>query len=130
MGLLHSVDERLAAYGFETNTRIKIVVVVDMRGRRVDASVLGGKAGASVSSVASASAPASASAVASGVGLREAELKVVFWAVQNAYIRLLQNPFFEPDEVMGKEGKKITSKKFEAEIRRIGESWTPGVTSL
>ncbi|CRK46893.1 hypothetical protein BN1723_001168 [Verticillium longisporum] len=32
-GLLHAVDERLAAYGFETNTGVKIVVVVDMRGR-------------------------------------------------------------------------------------------------
>ncbi|KAL2759043.1 hypothetical protein ACRALDRAFT_1075352 [Sodiomyces alcalophilus JCM 7366] len=130
MGLLHSVDERLAAYGFQTNTGIKIIVVVDMRGRRVDASVLGGRAGASPPSTTSASAPASASAVNSGVGLREAELKVVFWAIQNAYIRLLQNPFFEPDEVMGKDGKKITSRKFETEIRRIGESWTPGVTSL
>ncbi|ROT35660.1 Sedlin [Sodiomyces alkalinus F11] len=130
MGLLHAVDERLAAYGFETNTGIKMVVLVDMRGRRVDASVLGGKGGAGSSSAASGSAPASASAVNSGVGLREAELKVVFRAIQNAYIRLLQNPFFEPDEVMEKGGKKITSRKFETEIRRIGESWTPGVTSL
>ncbi|GKT90563.1 hypothetical protein Ct61P_08413 [Colletotrichum tofieldiae] len=35
VGLLHAVDERLAAYGWETNTGVKIVVVVDMRGRRV-----------------------------------------------------------------------------------------------
>jgi hypothetical protein len=32
-GLLHAIDERLAAYGFETNTGVKFVVVIDMRGR-------------------------------------------------------------------------------------------------
>lgn len=34
-GLLHAIDERLAAYGFETNTGVRFVVVVDMRGREV-----------------------------------------------------------------------------------------------
>ncbi|KAG7103204.1 Trafficking protein particle complex subunit 2-like protein like [Verticillium longisporum] len=121
-GLLHAVDERLAAYGFETNTGVKIVVVVDMRGRSVDGSVFGGDR-------KSATGTGTGSA-GGGVGLRDGELKVVFRAVQSAYVRLVQNPFFEPDEVMGKGGKRITSRKFDGEIRRIGEGWTPGVTSL
>lgn len=107
------MDERLAAYGFETNTGVKFVVVVDMRGRRIDGSVLGDRdrrGGAAV-------------------GLRDGELKVVFKAMQSAYVGLLQNPFYEPDE-HGAGGKRITSRRFSEEMRRIGESWTPGVASL
>ncbi|KAJ4396612.1 hypothetical protein N0V93_000833 [Gnomoniopsis smithogilvyi] len=106
-GLLHAVDERLAAYGFETNTGVKFVVVVDMRGRRV----AGLEAGA--------------------VGLKESDLKVVFRAMSTAYVRLLQNPFYEPEESGGAGGGRgIGGKKFGAEMRRIGEAWTVGVTSL
>jgi trafficking protein particle complex subunit 2 len=124
-GLLHAVDERLAAYGFETNTGVKFVCVVDMRGRRVDASVvLGSKGAGSVAAAAAASA---------AVGLRDGELKTVFKAMQNAYVRLLQNPFYEPDVhslPAGRGGKKITEKRFAADMRRIGETWTPGVSNL
>lgn len=35
LGLLYAVDERLAAYGFETNTGVRFVVFVDARGRVV-----------------------------------------------------------------------------------------------
>jgi trafficking protein particle complex subunit 2 len=59
-GLLHAIDERLASYGFETNTGVKFVVVVDMRGRRVDGAVLGGR-----------------TAGVGAVGLREGEMKTV-----------------------------------------------------
>ncbi|KAK0644491.1 Longin-like domain-containing protein [Cercophora newfieldiana] len=113
-GLLHAIDERLASYGFETNTGVKFVVVVDMRGRRIDGSVAGNLKGGVV-------------------GLREGEMKTVFRAMQTAYVKLLQNPFFEPDEhspPAGSGGKKITSKRFAEDMRRIGESWTPGVTAL
>ncbi|OHE95531.1 hypothetical protein CORC01_09121 [Colletotrichum orchidophilum] len=122
VGLLHAVDERLAAYGWETNTGVKIIVVIDMRGRRV-AGGGGGSGGA-------ADAPAKGRGA---VGLREQELRVVFRAVQSAYVRLLQNPFYEPDEhspVSGRGGRVIKSRKFEGEVRRIGEAWTPGVTNL
>lgn len=54
-GLLHAIDERLAAYGFETNTGVRFVVVVDMRGREAKGGMGGG----------------------GGVGLREGEMKVV-----------------------------------------------------
>lgn len=53
--------------------------------------------------------------------------------MQTAYVRLLQNPFYDPDEhspPTGQGGKKITSKKFADDMRRIGEAWTPGVTNL
>ncbi|KAG6247851.1 hypothetical protein E4U23_003470 [Claviceps purpurea] len=66
-------------------------------------------------------------------GLRDVELKPVFRAMQAAYVRLLQNPFYEPDEhapLGGVGGKKIVSGRFEGDMRRIGEGWTPGVTSL
>lgn len=110
VGLLQAIDDRLAAYGFETNTGVRMVCVVDMRGRR-----------------------AAASGATARPGLRDAELKPVFRAMQAAYVRLLQNPFYEPDEhapLGGKGGKKITSRKFAEDMKRIGEGWTPGVTSL
>ncbi|RYO83139.1 hypothetical protein DL766_004474 [Monosporascus sp. MC13-8B] len=130
-GLLHAIDERLAAYGFETNTGVKFVAVVDMRGRPGRSSgpaVAGGGGG-----VAAAATPGAIGAVGGGVGLREGELKPVFRAMQTAYVRLLQNPFYDPDEhapLDGRGGKQITSRGFSQEMRRIGEGWAPGVTSL
>ncbi|KAK7992902.1 hypothetical protein PG984_007885 [Apiospora sp. TS-2023a] len=140
-GLLHAVDDRLAAYGFETNTGVKFVAVVDMRGRIL--SGVGGKpaagAGGGVSSpgggvgaagtggaAASGTGPSS---VVGAVGLRDGELKVVFRAMQTAYVRLLQNPFYDPEEG-AKAGqlqqKRITSRRFAEEMRRIGDKWVPG----
>lgn len=124
VGLLHAVDDRLAAYGFETNTGVRMVCVVDMRGRRVDGTVLRSSSSAHHQA---------ASGGGGGAGLRDAELKPVFRAMQNAYVRLLQNPFYEPDEHAppgGRGGRKITNKRFAEDMKRIGEAWTPGVTSL
>ncbi|RYP68566.1 hypothetical protein DL769_005485 [Monosporascus sp. CRB-8-3] len=128
-GLLHAVDERLAAYGFETNTGVKFVAVVDMRGRpgRGSGPAVAEKGGGL------AAAAGAIGAVGGGVGLREGELKPVFRAMQTAYVRLLQNPFYDPDEhapLDGRGGKQITSRRFSQEMRRIGEGWAPGVTSL
>lgn len=54
--------------------------------------------------------------------------------MQTAYIRLIQNPFYTPDEhtpmavAQGKgKGGQITSKKFIQEVERIGESWKVGI---
>lgn len=142
------MDERLAAYGYETNTGVKFVVVVDMRGRRIDSAALpsssssataaedakgaasGGDGGGGGGGGMSAAARRGAAAV---VGLREGDMKPVFRAMQTAYVRLLQNPFYEPDEhapLTGHGGKRIVSRKFGADMRRIGEGWTVGVTSL
>ncbi|KAI3395379.1 hypothetical protein diail_1370 [Diaporthe ilicicola] len=154
-GLLHAVDERLAAYGFETNTGVKFVVVVDMRGRRIDGAALPPSSSSSSAAAAAAddirgsggSSDGGAGAGAGGggmsaaarrgaaavVGLREGDMKPVFRAMQTAYVRLLQNPFYEPDEhapLTGNGGRRIHSKKFGADMRRIGEGWTVGVTSL
>ena len=41
LGLLHAVDERLAAYCWLTNTGVKLLVVVDMAGRSADFSGAG-----------------------------------------------------------------------------------------
>lgn len=121
-GLLHAVDERLAAYGFETNTGVKFVVVVDMRGRRVG----------------TAATATAAAAAAGAVGLRESDLKVVFRAMQGAWMRLLMNPFYEPEEGGGggggagggKSAAGVGGRRFEGEMRKIGEAWTVGVVSL
>lgn len=172
-GLLHAVDDRLAAYGWETNTGVRFVAVVDMRGRVLDRSLPGGggisrstsnastgpgargsaadggstagagaasttaggagpgsSGGAATMATGSVSAAAAAVAAALGtkvVGLRDGELKVVFRAMQTAYIRLLQNPFYNPDETASAPaGRRITSRRFIDEMRRIGEVWVPG----
>lgn len=113
-----------------------------MRGRRVEAGGSAGTGGAGGPSQSSASASSSSAAAAAaarasmsnvGAGLRDAELKPVFRAMQSAYVRLLQNPFYHPDEhapLGGKGGRRITSKKFGDDMKRIGEGWTPGVTAL
>lgn len=51
---------------------------------------------------------------------------------------LLRNPFYNPDEhspiTENPEQKvgstQITSRKFIQEIKRIGDAWAPGVTSI
>lgn len=139
------MDERLAAYGYETNTGVKFVVVVDMRGRRIDGAALPpssssssaaaeeAKGGAGVGSGDGGMSAAARRGAAAVVGLREGDMKPVFRAMQTAYVRLLQNPFYEPDEhapLTGHGGRRIHSRKFGADMRRIGEGWTVGVTSL
>jgi trafficking protein particle complex subunit 2 len=79
LGLLHAVDERLAAYGYETNTGARFVAVVDMRGRRIDGSVaaaLADEAGGGKDRKGSAAGSAAAAAAAV-MGLREGEMKPV-----------------------------------------------------
>ncbi|KAM7199385.1 trafficking protein particle complex subunit 2-like protein [Naviculisporaceae sp. PSN 640] len=133
-GLLHAVDERLACYGYETNTGTKFVVIVDMRGRRINTSGLGGNVGGDGSAAAPGGRDVrSRVGAAAAVGLREGEMKPVFKAMQTAYVKLLQNPFYDPDEhapPTGRGGRRISSRRFAEDMRRIGESWTPGVTNL
>jgi len=139
-GLLHAVDDRLAAYGFETNTGVKFVAVVDMRGRSTTASATKANAAAAAGGRGMGGGAVVGPAGTGGVGLRDSELKPVFRAMQTAYVRLLQNPFYDPDETAataaaGKAGpgapaKRITSRRFGEEMKRIGETWTPGVTAL
>jgi len=119
LGLLHAVDERLAAYGWLTNTGIKFIIIVDMMGRLAKEE------------------PDDKRKAQPIVGLRDAEMKPAFRAVQTAYIQLMLNPFFTPEErtplqLANSNGRPatITSKKFATELQRIGHAWSPGVTSI
>ena len=67
-GLLQAVDERLAMYGWLTNTGVKLVVVVDMDGRADDAPGAARGRGA---------AAAAAAKIEAKGGLRDADLKPV-----------------------------------------------------
>ncbi|KAJ2905544.1 Sedlin [Zalerion maritima] len=197
LGLLCAVDERLACYGYETNTGVRFVAVVDMRGRLLDPTLpsttlihgaipetdrssgggagntgaAGGGAGtgtgttgddtsglvnlpslpplsgigilsptSSSTTVTTSSSfipgtssrkPSLVASIASAsTGLRDAELKPLFKAMQTSWVRLLQNPFFDLDEHVlpgGRGGRKITSKKFGEDMRRLGMGWIPGV---
>lgn len=62
-----------------------------------------------------------------------------FHALQTAYIQLLQNPFYSPDDhlplaknaaVPTSTSQEITNKKFISEVKRIGESWAPGMAAV
>lgn len=124
------------------NTGVKIVIIIDMQGRRpVNTSVQGGDSSGGEDTYA----PPSQSLrdrEAYMVGLRESDLRPAFKAVQKAYVSLLKNPFYEPDEhdpvlamqnaaaggVAGLEGGlEIQSKKFIGEVERIGRTWYPGI---
>lgn len=120
LGLLHAINERLAAYGWFTNTGIKFIIVVDMMGKPP----------------ASTETP-NARTVQPVVGLRDAELKPAFRAVQTAYIKLLMNPFYTPEErsplqLANQTGQtaEIKSHNFIQEIQRIGKTWFPGITNV
>lgn len=54
-------------------------------------------------------------------GVRDGDLKGLFRSLQTAYIRLVCNPFYEPDE-----NRPIESKRFLAEVRYLAENWKPG----
>ncbi|EGE08864.1 hypothetical protein TEQG_07865 [Trichophyton equinum CBS 127.97] len=116
LGLLHSLDERLSVYGWLTNTGVKFAIVVDLEGRTPEHS-----------SGHERPLPV--------VGLRDSDLKPAFRALQTAYVKLLQNPFYNPDDnVLGKESqtqpkpKGIASRQFVEEVNRIGRTWAPGIT--
>jgi trafficking protein particle complex subunit 2 len=115
---LQAVDERLAAYGWLTNTGIKFVIVVDMAGRPPGPE-----------DDKKRSLPI--------VGLRDSDLKPAFRALQTAYIQLLQNPFYQPDSrppmvLANSAGRsaKITNGRFIREAKRIGGFWAPGVPNI
>lgn len=112
------MDERLAAYGWLTNTGIKFVIVVDMAGRP-PAPEDDKKKPPPI------------------VGLRDSDLKPAFRALQTAYIQLLQNPFYQPENrspmaLANSVGRsaEITNARFIREVKRIGGVWAPGVSNI
>ncbi|KAB8606248.1 hypothetical protein FH972_025878 [Carpinus fangiana] len=106
-GLLQAIDERLAMYGWLTNTGVKFVIIIDMEGRR-----------------ASTDYP---NKVHAALGIRDSDLRPAFRALHSAYIRLLRNPFYDPDERSADASAQIASPKFIAEVGRIAQSWRPGM---
>ncbi|KAH1271033.1 hypothetical protein KXW98_005975 [Aspergillus fumigatus] len=98
LGLLHAIDERLAAYGWLTTTGVKFLIVVDTIGQPTHA----------------------------------------FRALQTAYVQLLQNPFFFPDDytptakttASSSNASQIVDRKFIAAVKRIGDTWAPGMAGL
>lgn len=56
--------------------------------------------------------------------------------MQTAYIKLLRNPFYTPDDhsPLTAEQKigstQITSRSFIQEVKRIAEAWVPGVVNI
>ncbi|KAF2155571.1 Sedlin [Myriangium duriaei CBS 260.36] len=112
-GLLQAIDERLAMYGWLTNTGVKLVIIVDMEGRLVQ--------------------PSSQGKNGPILGLKNSDLTPAFRALQTAYINLLRNPFYVPDEHSPQHPSaqrhagslQINSKIFTKEVDRIGQSWTP-----
>ncbi|KAJ5144126.1 uncharacterized protein N7515_002913 [Penicillium bovifimosum] len=115
LGLLHAIDERLAAYGWLTTTGVKLLIIVDSYGQE-EAST-GKQARGAVNA------------------LRDSDMKPAFCALQSAYIQLLQNPFYSPDDHVPVPGNKaasvsacqpISNQRFIADVKRIGETWAPG----
>jgi hypothetical protein len=129
LGLLQAVDERLSCYGWQTNTGIKFVIVVDMMGRP--------PASGTSASPLSPTDEKDKRKLPAVMGLRDADLRPAFRAVQTAYIQLMLNPFYAPDDRTplqianyGGKSPEITSKKFINELQRIGNVWTPGIASV
>ncbi|PYH40930.1 uncharacterized protein BP01DRAFT_360857 [Aspergillus saccharolyticus JOP 1030-1] len=112
LGLLHAVDERLAAYGWLTTTGVKLLVIVDLVGQTNSP----GTPGAAPKTI-----------------LKDPELRTVFRSLQDAYVQLLQNPFYtpgEPSDLIKPSARsaslpQVADKKFVKEVIRIGELWTP-----
>ncbi|EXJ71421.1 uncharacterized protein A1O5_05229 [Cladophialophora psammophila CBS 110553] len=130
LGLLQAIDDRLSCYGWLTNTGIKFIIVVDMMGRPPPSASDEDTPKDLLSKDKRRFPPAA-------VGLRDADLKPAFRAIQTAYIHLMLNPFYTPDERTplqianyGGKSPTITSKKFIAEIQRIGRAWYPGIASI
>lgn len=149
-----------------TNTGVRIVVVVDMVGRTAantssahaaqgqtaydsrdnkgydnSKGDKGDRAGSEATTYAPS--PSLRDREAYMVGLRESDLRPAFKALQRAYVALLRNPFYDPDEhdpVLamqnaaagggggGGEGNlEIRNKRFVAEVERVGRMWYPGI---
>lgn len=73
MGLLYALDDRLLVYGFETNTGVKFVAVVDMRGRK-----LNGLEESLADAVGGAKSKGKTTGATAGmVGLKEGDVKIV-----------------------------------------------------
>ncbi|KAL9128003.1 MAG: hypothetical protein Q9217_003229 [Psora testacea] len=132
LGMLQAIDDRLSIWGWQTGTRTRFAIVVDMWGKEGKPLVERKGTG-----------EGKESRYGAGRGIQDADMRPIltesqaFKALQTAYIKLLQNPFYTPDEHTpmavahgkGKSGE-IKSKNFIQEVRRIGGLWKPGMSTL
>jgi hypothetical protein len=88
------VDDRLAAYGYETNTGVKFVVVVDMRGRRAEA----GSAVAAAVGLNAGGGDKERRGIVAAIGLRDGELRPVSYDPQ-AYAQTLCSHLTTPNSI-------------------------------
>ena len=134
LGLLHAIDERLSVWGWETGTGTRFAIVLDMWGRNgVEGTGLGIRDG----ELKPVSSAPTHSIRRTSQGHGKLTREQAFRALQTAYIRLLQNPFYVPDDhtplaaaVSRGDGGKITSKKFIREVERIGMTWRSGAGAI
>lgn len=131
-GLLQALDERIAMYGWLTNTGVKLVIVVDMEGRPADQRDAGKSA---ILGLRNSDLTPVSIAVCSTAFHGLTDVSQAFQALQTAYIRLLRNPFYNPDDHDPRINKtvgslQITSPNFIKEVDRIGRSWYPGNPTL
>ncbi|KAL8759853.1 MAG: hypothetical protein Q9184_003506 [Pyrenodesmia sp. 2 TL-2023] len=130
LGMLQAVDERLSIWGWETGTGTKFAIVVDMWGKDGRPGTDFGVKGEDVRPVRWFP---SAMSIRGPDRRTDERADQAFKALQTAYIRLLQNPFYTPDDhtpMAAQSGRgrggEITSKRFIDEVNRIGASWRPG----
>ncbi|KAG8528120.1 uncharacterized protein KY384_007036 [Bacidia gigantensis] len=126
LGMLQAIDERLSIWGWQTGTGVRFAIIIDTWG----------KEGKPVIKRKGTNDSKDGKGVAGRV-VQNADMKPAFKALQTAYIRLLQNPFFTPDEhtpmavAHGRgKGAEIKSKKFINEVQQIGQRWTTGLSTL
>ena len=86
MGLLYALED-LAIYGYVTNSRVKIIMIVSM---------VEHQSSAVPSPAAPSSLPLSPSVLSSAGPVREAEIKNMFKQLHNAYFAFISNPFYSP----------------------------------
>ena len=143
--MLQIIDERLSLWGWQTGTGARFAIIFDAWGKegRRGGVAEGGTAGSKGvvdGDVRLVSRALRCKAILKGIVCADKGVLIggqAFKALQTAYVHLLQNPFYEPDDhtpmaVASGKGKsgQITSKKFIAEVKRIGESWKPGIGKL
>jgi hypothetical protein len=77
-----AVDERISAYGYETNTGVKFVCVVDQQGRKIDD---GEENAAPTLGRVNSGGKKRTSGAAAGAGVRDADVKIVCCLVILSY---------------------------------------------
>ncbi|KAL8828949.1 MAG: hypothetical protein Q9191_002297 [Dirinaria sp. TL-2023a] len=135
LGCLQHVDERLSIYGWETGTGARFAIIVDLWGKEGKFHETGKETPPKSLKLGDLKPSFIARQECPLTGISRTQ---AFKALQTAYIRLLQNPFYIPDGQIpmatagvpeGTAGK-ITSRQFIKGVERIGNAWRPGLNTV